>query len=511
MLLAIDIGTSACKIAIFYSDGRIAAESSKSYQTYYPAPGWVEQDPNEWWDEICVGIRECLEKGGIKPSKIAAVGIDGQSWSCIPIDREGNVLCRTPIWMDTRSLDVCEQANREIGAGRIFQLSGNPLQPFYTTPKILWFKKHRADLYEDAFQFLQSNSFIGYRLTGVISQDFSQSYSLHVFDIEKRRYSDDMCKALGIDRDKLPEICDCHQVIGTVTKEAAARTGLCEGIPVIAGGLDAACGALGAGVRCPGQTQEQGGQAGGMSICLDRPVKNDALILGLHVVPGLWLLQGGSVGGGGCLRWLARELGSPEELAAEETGKSQFELLDELAAAVPAGSDGVIFLPYLEGERSPIWDPDAKGVFFGLGYDKTRAHFFRSLLEGVAYALEHNLETAEASGVHVDELWSVGGAANSRLWMQIKADVTGKRIVVPESDHATTLGAAILGGMGVGVYSSFEEAVSKTIHHRRSFEPDPERHEKYMKYYEIYLEIYRQLKSTMKKVVQITRSETEVS
>ena len=409
--------------------------------------------------------------------------------------------------MDTRAKSICDRVNAEIGADKILALSGNPFQPSYTTPKILWFRENQPEIYKNTYKFLQSNSFIAYRLTDVISQDVSQGYGLHVFDIAKHEYSESMCQAMGINIDQLPEIYKCHEVIGTVTAKAAGLTGLCEGIPVVAGGLDAACGTLGAGVYCPGQTQEQGGQAGGMSICLDHPISNQSLILSPHVVPNLWLLQGGTVGGGGSLRWLAKELGEPEKLLSEKTGESQFKLLDDLASTVPAGSNGVIFLPYLSGERSPIWDPNAKGVYFGLSFDKTRAHFFRALMEGAAFALEHNLQTAKQCGVTVNVMHAMGGAANSRLWTQIKADVTGKTIRVPASDNASTLGAAILAGVGTGVYTGFEEAVKKTIQMTREHIPNMENHAIYQKYYKIYLEIYEQLKVTMAEHAEILSRE----
>ncbi len=321
LLLAIDIGTSACKIAAFELNGRIVSDCAKSYHTYYPAPGWVEQDPNEWWHAICEGIRECIEKGGIDPHNIAGIGIDGQGWSCIPVDQSGNVLYNTPIWMDTRAKSICERINAEIGAEKILALSGNPFQPSYTTPKILWFQENKPEVYRNTYKFMQSNSFIAYRLTDILSQDVCQGYGLHVFDIEKRKYDEDMCRAMKINMDQLPEIYECHDIVGRVTSKAAGLTGLCEGIPVVAGGLDAACGTLGAGVFRPGQTQEQGGQAGGMSICIDRPISDKTLILSAHVVPNLWLLQGGSVGGGGSLRWLAEELGEPEKILAQQSGK----------------------------------------------------------------------------------------------------------------------------------------------------------------------------------------------
>ncbi|MDY3917514.1 MAG: xylulokinase [Candidatus Limivivens sp.] len=489
MLLGIDIGTSACKVALFERDGKVRAQSNQGYPLYYPAPGWAEQNPEEWWQAICLGIRDVLAQAEADPSEIQGIGIDGQSWSAIPVDKEGRCLANTPIWMDTRARDICERVKAEVGAERIFAVAGNDFLPSYSTPKMIWFRENRPEIFEKTDKFLQSNSFIGYKLTGVMSQEMSQGYGLHFFNNETCAYDAELAEDLGLSVDLVPELYACHQVIGTVTREAAEATGLKQGTPVVAGGLDAACGTLGAGVCRKGQTQEQGGQAGGMSICLDAAVAHPKLILSPHVVPGLWLLQGGTVGGGGVLKWFRQELGD---------GMS-FDELTRLAEAVPAGSEGVTFLPYMAGERSPIWDPDAKGVFYGLGFDKTRGHMIRAALEGVAYSLEHNLRTAREAGVEVGELIAMGGASNSVLWTQIKADVTGKVIKVPTSDTATTLGACILAGVGTGVYQSFEEAVEETIVITREQKPDPGKHEQYQKSMELYLELYDKLKDTFKK------------
>ena len=278
-----------------------------------------------------------------------------------------------------------------------------------------------------------------------------------------------------------------HRIAGRLTKEAAEQTGLKEGIPVAAGGLDAACGTLGAGVVSPGQTQEQGGQAGGMSICIDRYAADPRLILGFHVVPGRWLLQGGTTGGGGALKWL-RETMCPE---------LSFEEMSDLAEKAPAGSGGAVFLPYMAGERSPVWNPEACGVFFGLNFSTTRGQMIRACMEGVAYALRHNLETAEAAGARAETLRAMGGSANSRVWTQIKADVTGHGIEVPASDTATTLGAAILAGVGTGVYGSFEEAAERTIRVKKTFTPDPEKRAVYDRGYETYRKLYPALEEIM--------------
>lgn len=498
-LLGIDIGTSACKAAIFHRDGRVAATASGDYPVYYPREGWAEQNPQEWWNAVCNAIKRMLNKSGIAPEEIAGVGIDGQSWSAIAIDKNGEVLINTPIWMDTRSQEICDRLNGEIGGDAIFQVAGNSLQPSYTTAKILWYKENQPEVYRNIYKILQSNSFIAYRLTGAITQDMSQGYGLHCFDMRKGCWDEAMCERLGIPMGFLPEIVTCDTVVGTVTEEASAQCGLAVGTPVVAGGLDAACGTLGAGVIHSGETQEQGGQAGGMSICIDTYKADPRLILGYHVVPGQWLLQGGTTGGGGVMRWFEQEFADYERSLVEEKGVSSLIQLNEIAEQVDPGCDGLVFLPYMAGERSPIWNPYAKGVFYGLDFSKTKGHMVRACMEGVALSLRHNLEIAEEAGAKAQVLRAMGGSANSLLWTQIKADITGKPIVVPSSDTATTLGAAILAGVGVGFYKDYEEAVSLTVKEIRSHMPNPENKQIYDKTYGIYLKLYENLKSMMTK------------
>lgn len=497
-LLGIDIGTSACKIAVFDREGKVISSASKEYRVYYPRPGWAEQDPAEWWEAVCRAVRQALEEKQISPEAIAGVGIDGQSWSAIAVDEKGKVLTRTPIWMDTRAAEICKELNQRIGEEKIFSLAGNSLQPSYSTAKILWYQKCLPEVYAHTCKILQSNSYIAFRLTGNMTQDLSQGYGLHCFDMRTGQWDEEMCERLGISPALLPELYPSHAVIGTVTEEAARACGLAAGTPVVAGGLDAACGTLGAGVIHPGETQEQGGQAGGMSICMDTYRADPRLILGFHVVPGKWLLQGGTTGGGGVMRWLEQELGAWEREEGRRRGKSALELFNEAAEQVPAGCEGLVFLPYMAGERSPIWDPDAKGVFYGLDFSKTKAHMIRAAMEGVACSLRHNLETAEQAGAEVQVLRAMGGSANSLLWTQIKSDLTGKKVIVPSSDTATTLGAAILAGVGIGMYRDFEEAVKLTVEEKRIHEPNPEKQEAYEKTYRIYRELYRNLSGLMK-------------
>lgn len=496
-LLGIDVGTSACKIAIFDRNGTVLETATGEYEVYYPQTGWAEQDPDEWWRVICSTMKYIFSKSQIKPEEIAGIGIDGQSWSAIAVDKEGSVLTNTPIWMDTRADDICRELNEKVGEKRIFEVAGNSLQPSYSTAKIIWYQRNMPQVYDKIYKVLQSNSYIAYKLTGQMTQDISQGYGLHCFDMHTGTWDEAMCEALGIPVQILPDIHPCHEVIGKVTKAAAAQSGLAEGTPVAAGGLDAACGTLGAGVIHAGETQEQGGQAGGMSICIDSYKADPRLILSCHVVPGKWLLQGGTTGGGGAMRWLEKEFGAFEREEGKRTGKSSLDLFNEAAGSVPPGCDGLIFLPYMAGERSPLWNPYAKGVYYGMDFGKTKGHFIRAAMEGVAMSLRHNLEVAAEAGASVDVLRAMGGSANSLLWTQIKSDVTGKPVIVPSSDTATTLGAAILAGVGVGIYEDFEVAVKLTVENKRYHVPNQADNKIYDRNYRKYLSLYEHLKDMM--------------
>ena len=486
-LLGVDVGTSACKVALFRPDGGVAAQATAEYPVYYPQPGWAEQDPQDWWKAICASVQRVLAESGVAAGEIAGIGTDGQSWSAIAMDANGEPLCNTPIWTDTRARKECAQIMERVPGDALFALCGNPVQPSYTLPKILWYQNNRPDVYQKTAHILQSNSYIVYRLTGRITQDISQGYGLCCFDMRRGQWNLDIAQQLGVRAGLLPELFPSHQVVGTVTREAARATGLLEGTPVVAGGLDAACGTLGAGVTEPGQTQEQGGQAGGMSLCIGQYAADPRLILGQHVVPGRWLLQGGTTGGGGALKWL-RQTVCPD---------LDFGQMDALAASVPAASDGVLFLPYMAGERSPIWNPNASGVFFGLSYAKTRAHLIRAAMEGVGYALRHNLETAQEAGASAQTLRAMGGSANSLVWTQIKADITGHPIQVPASDTATTLGAALLAGVGTGLYANFGDACANTVKVTRSHTPDESLKPAYDQGYAAYRELYTRLEPMM--------------
>ena len=485
-ILGIDIGTSAVKAALFRTDGTTAASDSQAYQTEYPYPGWVQQDPRDWWDAVCACVKRLILRTGTDPAAIVSVGVDGQSWAMVALDAGGAVVCPSPIWTDCRAAEVCLDMKEKAGEERLFRCSGNPVMPGYTTPKLLWLKKERPDEYVRVRTVLQSNGYIVFQLTGRMTQDICQAYGWHCFDMRAGHWDEALAEKLGIDPALLPPIVGCSDVVGCVTREAAEVTGLAKGTPVVAGGLDAACGTLGVGVIHPGQTQEQGGQAGGMSICLDTCKAHPNLILSRHVVPGRWLLQGGTTGGGGALRWF-REQFCPE---------LSFENMN-VEAERAGDADDLFFLPYMAGERSPVWEPKAEGVFWGLSFSVTRGQMIRAVMEGVAFSLRHNLEAAAQCGCTVGRLRTTGGSGKSRLWTQIKADVTGYGIDAVMADMETAKGAALLGGMGIGLFRDWDAAVGTTSVRMRC-EPDWERNRFYSDRYARYLKLVEAALPVMK-------------
>lgn len=506
--LGVDIGTSGCRTLAVDADGRTLAVAVRSHDLHTPRPGWAEQDPNDWVSGAFATIAEVCTSGAFAPENIAGVGVAAQGWAAVPVSEDGTILDRTPIWMDTRAKAECDEILTEVPADEILALAGNRLSPSYTTGKVRWFANHRPEVYARARWFLQANSLIVWALTGQFTQDHSMGYGLHFIDIATGRPDAGLAARMGIDADRFPIGVESSAVVGEVHAEAARATGLPVGVPVVAGGLDAACSTLGTGVYRPGETQEQGGQAGGMSIAMDEPLRDARLILSRHVAPGSWLLQGGTVAGSASLAWITRVIGEAERLAGEASGAGLYSEVSALAASAPLGSDGLVFLPYLSGERTPLWDPDARGAFLGLTLGIGRAQLYRSVMEGVAFALRQNIEVAATAGAGVSELLAVGGATKSPLWMQIKADVTGLPVVVSDNENATPLGAAMLAAIGTGA-GTVPELVDRWVNRAMHYQPDPVAHGHYNKYYDIYAGLYPALVESMHNLAALAREGQE--
>src|SRR4051812_27942165 len=489
-IVTVDQGTSSTKTALWDSRGVPIAEATAGYRLDRPDAVRAEIDPERWWDALCSTVTDVLAASGVPARDVAAVALDGIGWTLVPVDDAFRPLRPAMTWLDRRAEAEAAALRARAGASRLVDLVANPIDAAYITPKLAWLRAHEPAIHDATRWFLTASGFLTARLTGEATCDLTQAYGFHCFDIRGERWDDRSARELGIPLDRLPPIRGAGEIAGGVAPAAAAPTGLAPGTPVLVGGLDAAVSALGGGVTRPGLTQDQGGQAGGFGMSVSDVVVEPRLIFSHHVLRGQYLLQAGTVGGGG-LDWFRQVLGREG---------ATFESLSAEAATASPGSGGVVFLPYLAGERTPIWSTTARGVFLGLSYATTRADMLRSIMEGCAFAVLDNLRVAESTGVRVTEWLAAGGAARSALGNQIKADVTGRPLVVArrgdggEGGHG--LGLFALAAEAVGMGGAAGETVDRLLPTRTAFEPDPARHARYQEVFEVCLGLSRGLLRT---------------
>jgi xylulokinase len=494
---------------LWTEDGLPIAHVTFAYDLRRAEPLWAEIDGDVWWQAICKTVRAVLDNGQADPASIAGIGVDAVGWTLIPVDRAGNPLHPAMIWLDRRAEEETNWLKSLPNADHLVDLNANPLDAAYTTPKLLWLKKHHPEIFNSTYKFLEATGFIVSRLTGEFVCDYTQAYGYHFFDIRKEAWDQQVAQEIGVPLDKMPRLCPSTEVVGTVTEKAAGQLGIKPGVPVIAGCLDAIAGALGSGVVKAGQTNEQGGQAGGVGISLDRVVVEPRLIFSHHVIPGQYLLQAGTVGGGS-LGWFRNQFGQPETSVAELLGQNPFELFSNQVAKSKPGANGLIFLPYMAGERTPLWSSLPRGVFFGLTYNTSRADTLRAIMEGCAFAVYDNLQIAEEHGAVVDEYLGSGGATQSAVWCQIKADIYGKPFIVARradgGEGGHDLGLFALTAYGIGLHTDIGACVSDLLPTRQVFEPSMKNHALYQELFSVYRSVSRKLMDDFARLDIITRS-----
>ena len=510
-LITIDLGTSSTKTALWDDKGNTLAEATQTYPLHRPDPLWAEIDGNVWWQALCMTVRQVVAESAIDLNEIAGIGVDAVSWTLIPVDQHVNPLHPAMIWLDRRAGAETQWLNALPEAEQLVNLVGNSIDAAYITPKLLWLKHNHPRIFEAAHRFLDATGFITAKLTGEFVCDTTQAYGYHFFDIRRDQWDADAANRIGVPLDKMPRLCASTDVVGTLTAQAANGMGLRAGIPVIAGCLDAASGALGAGVTRVGHTNEQGGQAGGMAVSLDHVIIEPRLIFSHHVVPGQYILQAGTVGGG-TLSWFRDQLGQVETNAGALLGQSPFELFSQQAGSTPPGANGLIFLPYMAGERTPLWSSVARGVFFGLSYNSTRADMLRAIMEGCAFAVYDNLQIAEEHGVTVTEYLGSGGATQSAVWCQIKADIYGKPFIVARradgGEGGHSLGLYALTAYGVGLADDIGACVENALPNRQVFEPSQDNHAHYQEIFQVYRSVSRKLMDDFEQLASITNKHT---
>lgn len=495
-LLGLDVGTTGVKTLLVKDSGDVVASATSEYPMQTPKPLWAEQAPEDWWSATKLSIRGVLSQAAVKPEDVKGIGLTGQMHGLVMVDKNREVLRPCIMWNDQRTGAECEAITKKVGLRRLMELTGNPVFPGFTAPKILWVRENEPQVFRRASHVLLPKDYIRLRLTGEFATDVSDASGTSLLNVRERRWCEEILTALDIPIEWMPGLHESTEITGQVARKVTEETGLRPGTPVVAGGGDQAAGAVGNGIVSLGVVSVTLGTSGVVFAHTDQVAveKEGRLHAFCHAVPNAWHVMGVTLAAGGSFRWFRDTLGDSERGRALQSGVDPYEILTEEAERAPAGSEGLIFLPYLTGERTPYADPSAKGAFVGLTVRHSRAHVIRSVLEGVAFSLRDCLELIQALGLRIDEIRISGGGARSLLWRQILADVFGNELTVLSSTEGAPFGAALLAGVGTGVYQTVAEACKDTVKVAARIEPDASRARTYESLYDIYRGMYRTLK-----------------
>ncbi len=504
-LLGIDVSTTGAKALLIDERGEVMASATTEYPLTSPRPMWSEQNPADWWHGVQVSVQAVLSKAGLRGSEVVGVGLTGQMHGLVLLDAQDQVLRPAILWNDQRTGAQCEEIIRRAGGlAQLLKHTGNTVLPGFTAPKLLWVRQHEPEVYARVSSFLLPKDYVRLCLTGEHATDVSDASGTSLLDVKQRRWSQSMIDLLDIPRSWLPACVESTEVAGWITPEVGKATGLQAGTPVIAGGGDQAAQAVGTGVVRGGIISVTLGTSGVVFAHSDHFVAEaeGRLHAFCHAVPGKWHLMGVMLSAGGSFRWLRDTVCLSEKHLASLGSKDPYDLLTCTAASAPAGSDGLIFLPYLTGERTPYPDPQARGAFVGLTTRHGRGHLIRSVMEGVSFGLRDCLELVRALGVPIAQVRGSGGGVRSALWRQILADVFGTELAQASVTEGAAFGAALLAGVGTGVFHSVEDAVDRTILVTQVTSPVPENQERYERLYPIYRSLYPALTSAFSELAQ---------
>ncbi|MEX2115634.1 MAG: xylulokinase [Bacteroidota bacterium] len=464
-LIGLDIGTSGAKALVVNARGRVLATAFSAYPMSTAHPLWAEQNTEDWWRATKRVLRAVLIQARVRAVEVRGIGLTGQMHGLVLLDEAGSVLRPCIMWNDQRTGAECEQITQNIGSARLLELTGNPALPGFTAPKILWVRTHEPRIYERATHVLLPKDYIRYRLTGDFVSEMSDASGTSLLDVRNRRWSSEILTSLEIPERWLPELVESPNRTGVISTMAAKATGLKAGTPVIAGGGDQAAGAVGSGTVTEGVISVTIGTSGVVFAHSDkyRVEPQGRLHAFCHAVPGSWHLMGVTLSAGGSLRWIRDRLCVEEKVLARKRGVDPYVVMMQTAAKSPAGSEGLLFLPYLSGERTPYPDPLARAALIGLTLRHDKSHIIRSVLEGVAFSLRDCFELMRPMGIPVNEVRVSGGGARSPLWRQILSDVLQTPLSTVTTTEGAPYGAALLAGVGSGIFGSVAEACGKTL------------------------------------------------
>ena len=497
--LGVDIGTSGTKTLAVRRDGTILAEASAKYPLFHPQPLWSEQDPEDWWRATVKTIRSVVRKAKLKATDVRGIGLSGQMHGSVFLDKNHRVVRRALLWSDQRTVAECDEIERRAGGrARLIKMVANPALTGFTAPKILWLRNNEPRNFEKTVKVLLPKDDVRRRLTGEFATDVSDASGMLLLDVAKRNWSTKLLSKLELDRELLATCYESEEVTGKLTKAAAKLLGLTTDCLVVGGAGDCAANGIGTGVVKSGVLSTSIGTSGVMFVHSDRMEIDPLgrLHTFCHAVRGKWHMMGVSLTAGGALQWFAEqlcpELGTPK--------KSVYDILNAEASRIEAGSEGLFFLPYLAGERTPHADPDARGSFVGLTLKHTRGHMARAIMEGVTYAMRDSLAIIQDMGVPVRQVRGSGGGSKSALWRQLQADVFGKKVVTINAEQGPAFGVALLAAVGDGAFKNIQQACTATICEVSQTPTDKAVRKVYDRGFPVYQQLYRSLKADFKTI-----------
>lgn len=491
-VLGIDVGTGGSRALVLGEDGRLLGSSTAEHAPFRsPQAAWAEQDPEDWWRASQEAVKAVLTRTGVSPSAISAVGLSGQMHGAVLLDEAGTVLRPAIIWCDQRTEQECRWLDREVGVSRLLELTANPALTNFTLTKMLWVRTHEPETWARVRHVLLPKDYIRYRLSGEFAIDVADASGTLMLDVVRRQWSDEMMDAVGIDRSVLPRLFESPEVCARVSSAGSSATGLPAGMPIVAGAGDQAGGAVGMGITRPGTVSATLGTSGVVFAATDKPFLDPGgrLHTFCHAIPGRWHVMGVTQAAGLSLRWWRDQYGM------SAGGDRAYEEMVQEAASVPAGSEGVLWAPYLMGERTPHRDPNVRAALLGLAASHTRGHVVRAVLEGVAFSLRDSFTIFDELGLPVEKVRVGGGGARSAVWRQIQADVYGRDVETVETEEGAGYGAALLAGVGAGYWNSVDEACDAVVHTAEVTTHDSSRTAGLNERYGQYRKIYAALKS----------------
>ena len=503
--IGIDLGTSGTKTVLFDREGHALASATIEYPLYQPQNGYAEQDPDDWWNAAAGTIRMVLEQSGVDSAEVKGIGISGQMHGLVMLDKDGKVIRRSIIWCDQRTAKECEEITEKVGAKRLIEITANPALTGFTASKILWVRNNEPENYAKCAKILLPKDYVRYKLTGEFATEVSDASGMQLLDVPNRCWSDEVLEKLDIDKNLLGKVYESPEVTGTVTAEAAALTGLKEGTIVVGGAGDNAAAAVGTGVVEDGKAFTTIGTSGvvfahSSTVSIDPKGRVHTFCC---AVPGQWHIMGVTQGAGLSLKWFRDNFCESEKETAAQMGVDPYYLMDQQAEQSPIGSNRLLYLPYLMGERTPHLDPDCRGVFFGLSAIHQKRDLLRAVLEGVAYSLNDCKNIIGGMGVPASAMVACGGGGTPQIWRVMLAKLYGCEVKTAANREGPALGVAILAMVGAGEYASVPEACRAIIRTDKVQAPIPENSAKYAPFYQLYTELYPALKESYKKLAAL--------